>query len=117
MGALGLYSYWVPVLLLMVGIYAIVAHSNLVKKLIGMTILQGAVFLVYISMGNVAYGTAPILLEGADVESYSNPLPQVLVLTAIVVGIATLALGLAVVVRIKEAFGTIEEDEIQESDL
>lgn len=116
MEGLGLYNYWIFVLLLMIGIYTITSRSNLIKKLIGMSILQSAVFLLYISMDKVEGGTAPILRPGAEGEIYSNPLPQVLILTAIVVGIATLSLGLAVVVRIKEAYGTIEEDEIREID-
>lgn len=116
MEGLGLYNYWIFVFLLMIGIYTITSRSNLIKKLIGMSILQSAVFLLYISMDKVEGGTAPILRPGAEGEIYSNPLPQVLILTAIVVGIATLSLGLAVVVRIKEAYGTIEEDEIREID-
>ena len=112
---LGLYNYWVFALLLVIGLYAVIARTNLIKKLIGMSIFQSAVFLLYITMDKVAGGTAPILKEG--VEIYSNPLPQVLILTAIVVGIATLALGLAIVVRISEAYGSIEEHEIDGKDL
>ena len=108
----GLYNYWVFVALLMIGIFTIMSRSNLVKKLIGMSIFQSAVFLLYISMDKIEGGTAPILQPDAPGQIYSNPLPQVLILTAIVVGIATLALGLALVVRIKEAYGTIEEDRI-----
>lgn len=110
----GLYNYWMFVALLMIGIYTIMSRSNLIKKLIGMSIFQAAVFLLYITMDKVEGGTAPILQPDAAEQIYSNPLPQVLILTAIVVGIATLALGLALVVRIKEAYGTIEEDEIRE---
>lgn len=112
---LGLYNYWVFALLLVIGLYAVMARTNLIKKLIGMAIFQSAVFLLYITMDKVTGGTAPILQEG--VEIYSNPLPQVLILTAIVVGIATLALGLAIVVRIFEAYGTIEEHEIDRMDV
>lgn len=111
---LGLYNYWVFALLLVIGLYAVMARTNLIKKLIGMAIFQSAVFLLYITMDKVTGGTAPILQEG--VEIYSNPLPQVLILTAIVVGIATLALGLAIVVRISEAYGTIEEHEMDRMD-
>lgn len=113
MKVLGLYNYWVFTLLLMVGLYAIVARENLVKKLLGLSIFQSAVFLLYISMAKVEGGTAPILRHAGDVETFSNPLPHVLILTAIVVGISTTALGLAIVVRIREEFGTVEEDEIQ----
>ena len=109
---LGLYTYWVFALLLMTGFYAVVAKLNLVKKLLGLSLFQAAVFLLYIKMGKIEGGTAPIFIDGLDTELFSNPLPQVLILTAIVVGISTTALGLALVVRIHEAYGTIEEDEI-----
>lgn len=111
---LGLYNYWVVVVLMMVGFYIVIAHGNLIKKIVGLTIFQTSVFIFYISMAKVDGGTAPILAEGVD--KYSNPLPHVLILTAIVVGIATTALALALVVRIKEAYGSIEEEEIQEKD-
>lgn len=113
---LGLYNYWVFAILLMTGLYAVISRANLVKKLIGMSIFQSAVFLLYISMDKVEGGTAPIIQPNAPDQLYSNPLPQVLILTAIVVGIATLSLGLAIVVRINEAYGTIEEDEMREMD-
>lgn len=113
---LGLYNYWVFALLLMTGLYAVIASTNMLKKLLGMAIFQAAVFLLYITMDKVEGGTAPIILEGASEQLYSNPLPQVLILTAIVVGIATLALGLAVVVRVHEAYGSIDEHEIREMD-
>ena len=90
-------------------------QGNLIKKLIGLNIFQTSVFIFYISVGKVAGGSAPILAEGVSV--YSNPLPHVLILTAIVVGIATMALALALVVRIKNAYGTVEEEELQERDL
>jgi len=113
---LGLYNYWVFIVLLMLGLYAVMSRVNLIKKLIGMSIFQSAVFLLYITMDKVEGGTAPILTSGAEDQLYSNPLPQVLILTAIVVGIATLALGLALVVRIGELYETIEEDEIRDMD-
>jgi len=108
------YNYWIVILLMMIGLYVVVARGNLVKKIIGLNIFQTSVFLLYISMGKVAGGTAPIL-TGKD-EVFSNPIPHVLILTAIVVGIATSALGLAMVVRIREAYDTIEEDEIDEAE-
>ena len=114
MELLGLYHYWVFAILLMIGFYAVIAKRNLVKKLIGLSLFQAAVFLLYITMGKVEGGTAPILQDG--VSLYSTPLPQVLILTAIVVGISTTALGLGIVVRIKEEYGTTEEHEIQEID-
>ena len=110
----GLYNYWVVVVLMMIGFYIVIAHGNLVKKIIGLSIFQTSVFIFYISMAKVDGGTAPIIAEG--VEQYSNPLPHVLILTAIVVGISTTALALALTVRIKEAYGSIEEEKIQEKD-
>ena len=108
----GLFNYWIVVVLMMIGFYVVIAQGNLVKKIFGLNIFQVAVFVFYISMAKVEGGTAPILDDG--IEVYSNPLPHVLILTAIVVGIATMALGLALVVRIRDAYGTIEEDEIEE---
>ena len=117
MELLGLYNYWVFAILLMTGLYAVITKANLFKKLIGISIFQSAVFLLYITMDKVDGGTAPIIQADQLDQIYSNPLPQVLILTAIVVGIATLALGLALVVRIYEAYGTVEEDETQKMDL
>lgn len=118
MRGLDLYNYWVVVVLMMTGFYIIMARRNLVKKIIGLNILQAAVILLYVSMGKIRGGTAAILVSDghggyAEGVVYSNPLPHVLMLTAIVVGVATTALGLALVVRIQEAYGTIEEDEIR----
>ena len=118
----------------MVGFYTLIACTNLVKKLIGLNIFQTAVIMMYVSFGKVTGGTAPILPETEHVEEageasqvvtevvaeavlYSNPIPHVLMLTAIVVGVATLALGLSLVVRIKEAYGTIEEHEFRDEAL
>jgi multicomponent Na+:H+ antiporter subunit C len=110
----GHYSYFVTVLLMVAGLYVTIARGNLVKKLIGLSIFQTSVYLLYIAPGKLIGATAPIVAKGY--ESYSNPLPHVLILTAIVVGVATIALGLAIVVRIREAYGTIEEDHILEQD-
>jgi multicomponent Na+:H+ antiporter subunit C len=110
----GLYNYWIVVVLMMIGFYVVIAQGNLVKKIFGLNIFQVGVFVFYISMAKVDGGTAPILDDG--IEVYSNPLPHVLILTAIVVGIATMALGLALVVRIRDAYGTIEEDEIEKQE-
>ena len=107
----GLYNYWIVIALMMAGLYAVMARGNLVKKAIGLNIFQSSVFLFYISMAKVQGGTAPILIDDADAV-YSNPLPQVLILTAIVVSVATTALGLSLIVRIREAFGTIEDAEL-----
>lgn len=108
---LGLLNYWIVVVLMMTGFYIVIAHNNLVKKIVGLNIFQVSVFVFYITMAKVKGGTAPILAEG--IEIYTNPLPHVLILTAIVVGVATTALGLALVVRIRDAYGTIEDDEIE----
>ena len=116
MELLGIYYYWVFAILLMIGFYAVIAKLNLIKKLLGLSLFQSAVFLLYITMARVEGGTAPIFSSTAETAVYSNPLPQVLILTAIVVGISTLALGLAIVVRIREEYGTIEEHEIAEID-
>ena len=107
----GLLNYWIVIILMMTGFYIVIAHDNLIKKVVGLNIFQVSVFLFYITMAKVKGGTAPILAEGISI--YSNPLPHVLILTAIVVGVATTALGLAFIVRIRDAFGTIEDDEIQ----
>ena len=110
----GLYNYWIVVFLMMAGFYIVVAHGNLIKKLIGLNIFQASVFILYITFGKVTGGTAPIVESPYKV--YSNPVPHVLILTAIVVGVATFAVGLALVVRIKGAYGSIEEDEIHRQD-
>lgn len=145
------YNYWVVVFLMMLGFYIVISRSNMVKVLAGLSVFQTSVFILYISLGKIRDGTAPILVnmpehggegahgaaeaghgaaeavqaaavdtahavvehagEAADVV-YSNPLTSVLILTAIVVSIATTALGLAIVIRIRESYGTIEEEEI-----
>ena len=110
----GLYNYWIVVALMMIGFYTVISRGNLIKKMIGLTIFQTSIFILYISIGKVSGGTAPILDDRFEV--YSNPLPHVLILTAIVVGVATAALGLSLIVRIREAYGTVEEDEILEQE-
>jgi multicomponent Na+:H+ antiporter subunit C len=110
-------NYWLFIVLMMTGLYIVVAKGNLVKKIVGLNIFQTSVFMFYISIGNVAGGTAPIFPLDMNIDPdvlYSNPLPHVLILTAIVVGVATTALGLALIVRIREEFGTIEEDALLE---
>jgi multicomponent Na+:H+ antiporter subunit C len=109
---LGLYNYWMVVVLLMTGLYVLMSKQNLVKKIIGLNVFQAGVILFYVTLGKVEGGTAPVLTGNAE-EVYSNPVPHVLMLTAIVVGIATTALALALVVRLHEAYGSIEEDEIR----
>ena len=104
------YNYWVVIFLMMVGFYILISRGNLIKKIVGLNVFQTSVFMLYISLGKITEGTPPILMDGDVV--YSNPLPHVLILTAIVVGIATTSVGLALAIRIKEAYGTLEEDEI-----
>lgn len=106
-----LWNYYVVIFLMMAGLFVVISRQNLIKKLVGLSIFQTSVFLFYITLGKMAGGTAPILIDDPTVV-YSNPLPHVLILTAIVVGVATTALGLALVLRINEAFGSIEEDEL-----
>ncbi len=108
------YNYWIVVFLMMTGFYIVISANNLVKKIVGLNVFQTSVFMLYISMGKVTGGTAPIVAEG--VTQYSNPLPHVLILTAIVVGVATTAVGLALIVRIKRAYGTVEENEFDNKD-
>jgi multicomponent Na+:H+ antiporter subunit C len=108
------YNQYITIFLMVSGLYIVIARGNMVKKLVGLSLFQTSVYLLYISAGKVTGGTAPIIDPRFTV--YSHPLPHVLILTAIVVGIATLALGLALVVRINQAYGTIEEDEIFDRD-
>ncbi len=110
----GLYNYWVAIALMMMGFYIVIANGNLIRKLIGLNIFQVSVFILFISMGYLSGGTAPIYSEAYT--QYSAPLPHVLILTAIVVGIATTALGLALTIRIYQAYGSIDENEINEMD-
>ncbi len=128
------YNYWVVIFLMMVGFYILISRGDLIKKIIGLNVFQTSVFMLYISLGKITGGTPPILVgdhgdgdahgaaespAGAEAAHeavaevlYSNPLPHVLILTAIVVGIATTSVGLALAVRIKEAYGTLDENEI-----
>jgi len=143
------YHYSVVIILMMTGLYVVFSSRNLIKKLVGLSVFQTSVFLLYITIGKVAGGQPPILVDdhgsgggggddhhaetatnlmagGEEAASgaahhaaevlYSNPLPHVLILTAIVVGVATLAIGLALVVRIREVYGSIEEDVINDVD-
>ncbi len=109
------YNYFITIFLMVSGLYVVIARGNMVKKLVGLGLFQTSVYLLYIAPGKILGGTAPIIDPAYTV--YSNPLPHVLILTAIVVGVATLALGLAITVRINEAYGTIEEDEIFDRDI
>jgi len=133
---LALYNDWAVIVIMMAGFYIMIARHNLVKKILGLSIFQTGIFYFYVGLGKVDGATAPIfvesslidqtlidqaLIEGVDIAAnpviYSNPLPHVLILTAIVVSVATMAVGLALIVRIYEKYGSIEEDEIHEMDL
>jgi len=115
--AIELYNYWIYVLLMMIGFYAVIAKPNLVKKAVGLGLFQTGIFLFYISMGKVEGGTAPVSTPlAAGPEAYSNPIPHALILTAIVVSVSTFAVALAVLVCIRRAYGTVEADEIERLD-
>lgn len=106
------YYYLVVIFLMMTGLYTTISSGNLIKKVIGINIFQISVFLFYIAMAKVKHGTAPILWDKAVV--YDNPLPHVLILTAIVVSVSTTAVALALIINIHKEYGTIEEDMILE---
>ena len=108
----GLYPYWIVIFLMMTGLYVVISRDNLIKKIIGLNVFQVSVIMFYISMGKVRGGTAPIEAEGFEI--YSNPLPHVLMLTAIVVSVATLGVALALAMKVYSQYGTLEEDEIRE---
>ena len=108
------YNYWVSILLMMIGFYAVITRGNLIKKVIGLAIFQVSVLLLYTSVGYVKGGAVPIITESNSL--YVNPLPHVLMLTAIVVGVSVMAVALAIIIRIKEEYGSIEEDEILAKD-
>jgi len=108
------YNQWMTIFLMVSGLYIVIARGNMIKTLVGLGLFQTSVYLLYLSPGKILGGTPPIIDSTHTV--YSNPLPHVLILTAIVVGVATLALGLALVVRINEIYDTIEEDEIDRLD-
>lgn len=114
MSGLGVWNYIIIIFLMMTGLYTVISCGNLVKKLIGLNVFQTSVFFLYISFGYIEGAAGPVLSEGQ--ELYANPLPHVLILTAIVVGVATTAVGLALAIRIKRAFGTIEEDDLHNMD-
>ena len=114
--AMGIWNYWIVFILMMIGLFIVIGRKNFLKKIVGLTIFQTSVFLLYITFGKIIGGIAPILTDSSS-SIYSNPLPHVLILTAIVVGVATTALGLALVVRINSTYGSIEEDDISAQDL
>lgn len=109
---IGLYNYWIVIVLMMCGFYTVISRGNLIKQVVGLNIFQTSVFIFYISLANVTDATAPIVVASTSnaEQLYSNPLPHVLILTAIVVNVSTTAVALALVVRIKEVYGTVEEE-------
>jgi len=110
------YNYWIIAVLMLVGVYGMMAKRNLLKKLMGMNILQVGVILFYLTFSPKKGAILPVLDEsiGPVVDAYANPLPQALMLTAIVVGVATTGVALALLIRIHRRYGTLEEDEILE---
>jgi multicomponent Na+:H+ antiporter subunit C len=114
------YNYWLYVVLMMIGFYAMIGKRNLVKKLLGMNIFQTAIILFYVSTGVKRGASIPIvdkyaaLSHGIDASQVINPLPHVLMLTAIVVSVSVTGVALAILVRIYREYGTLEEDEILE---
>lgn len=118
---LGLFNYWLAIAIIMIGFYGVIAHKNLIKQAIALGLFQTGVFLFYVSMGvnsgpNGSPGLPPIWTDAAKTGPFDNPLPHVLMLTAIVVSVSTLAVAVAIIVNIKREYGTIEEDEILEKD-
>ncbi|MEK7841715.1 MAG: cation:proton antiporter subunit C [Deltaproteobacteria bacterium] len=119
---IGKFNYWVYIILMMIGFYAMIAKSNLVKKLVGMNIFQTAIILFFISIGSKKGATIPIIQDGhgdavnqaVNVAQYMNPLPHVLMLTAIVVMVSTFGVALALIIMIFRRYKTLEEDEILE---
>jgi multicomponent Na+:H+ antiporter subunit C len=110
------YNYWIAIALMMIGFYAVIAKSNLVKKAIGLSLFQTGIFLLYVSMGKLHGGTAPVRVMTGQEATYSNPLPHALILTAIVVSVSTLAVAMAIIVSIREKYGTIDDHDIAEMD-
>ena len=113
---IGIWNYWIVFCLMMIGLFLVIGRKNFLKKIVGLAIFQTSVFLLYITFGKIKGGTPPILNESID-TIYSNPLPHVLILTAIVVGVVTTALGLSLVLRINSEYGSIEEDDVSAQDL
>ncbi|MBX3459518.1 MAG: cation:proton antiporter subunit C [Planctomycetes bacterium] len=106
------YNYWACILIMLIGLYGVMAKSNLVKKILALGIFQTGILVFYISIGKVEGGTGPVRAAGENVV-YSNPLPHALMLTAIVVGVATMAVGLAIVINIRQTYGTADELDIE----
>lgn len=117
MNVLEVYNYWICIFVMMIGFYGVLAKRNLIKKVICLGLFQTGIFLFYISLSWIEGGVAPILQGSAGLaesETYVNPLPHVLILTAIVVSVSTSAIALAIAINIKQEYGTVESDEIRE---
>jgi multicomponent Na+:H+ antiporter subunit C len=109
------YPYWVAIVLLMLGLYTMIAHRNLTKKLIGMSIFQTAIILFFLVTSIKDGATLPIVFPGAvEAAGFMNPLPHALMLTAIVVMVATSGVAFAILIRLHARYGTLEEDELAE---
>ncbi len=109
------YNYLVSMILFLIGLYTTITRKNLIKKIIGLNIMDTSVFLFFISMGSVENGRAPIVLMGEkNLEVYVNPLPQALILTAIVVAVSVTAFALALIIKLYEDYGTLNADRIRE---
>ena len=122
MELLGYFNYWLAIIIMMIGFYGVISSRNLIKQAIALGLFQTGVFLFYVTMGvntdpvTGASGMAPIWTDAAKTGPFDNPLPHVLMLTAIVVSVSTLAVAVAIIVNIQRKYGTIEEDEILEAD-
>ena len=117
----GYFNYWLAIIIIMIGFYGVIAQRNLLKQAIALGLFQTGVFLFYVTMGvyrdaSGVAGVAPIWTDAAKTGPFDNPLPHVLMLTAIVVSVSTLAVAVAIIVNIQRKYGTIEEDEILEAD-
>ncbi len=120
----GHYNFWIAIVLMMIGLYPVIGRTNLVKRIIGLSLFQTGIFLLYISMGKIYGGTAPVHSDGVPALAdgsrnpalYTNSIPTALILTGIVVSVSTLAVALAIIVNIKRAYGTIEADEIEKAE-
>ncbi len=106
-------DYAASVVLFLIGLYCVIAKNNLIKKFMGLNIMETAVFAFIVALGVVDGGTAPIMGHDAA-PPFTNPLPQALILTGIVVAVSTTALALSLIVRVYEHTGTIEADELRE---
>lgn len=114
---LGHYAYWFTIILLAIGLYGMIIKRNLVKKTIGLSIFQAGVVLFFVSIATKWNASVPVkddALPVADVANYMNPLPHTLMLTAIVVGVATLGVAFTLLITIYNRYKTLNEQELLE---